>query len=473
MAACSGCSDSNPTAPPDRGSPLIEVLFPTSVAVYDRDSNGLLDLEIAFSDSLSGIDVGSIEVLANRPIKGPAGQGANLIEVWRVQRADTTGFVLAETVDDLLPRGQTALTVAVRDRAGNRVSRTLTVDLPPAARHKVLDLGAVFKVNSSQVTIGPDGTKAYVTTEEFGGSALSIVDLEQMELLSVVRSPIEALSETAVDELRGLLYLVSIDEPLVAVFDLASETFQAPIATSDRGIGVALSRQRDRLYVGLETVTGTSGAFISVIDLGARREEEVFDLGVVSGPNPNLPMGMFELLLDPAESRVFATTWPGAQAGLLVFDPDTGVLVQQVDLEPENPPRLGGALDIDRLNGEFIVTSVNIDGFGLLRVLSGSPSEVTRVSVIEQFLGLKDLAFSPDGQELAITTNGPGDGTHGTLLVDAGTLQVIWEDRFSGEIVSPQNVAFRPDGNVILVTGGTFVGSFGPASSELTIYIHR
>lgn len=473
LAACSGCSDEGPTAPPDTGSPLIQVLFPSSATAFDRDQDGLVDLEVAFSDSGSGIDASTVRLTADTPLKGGPGAGADLTNVWAVARADSAALVIEEVVDHLLPRGSATLTVAVADKAGNRMERTVTVDLPPAARHKVIDLGAVFKVNTSQVTIGPDEEKAYVTTEEFGGSAVSIVDLGTLDLLKVVRSPIDALAKTAVDEARGLLYLASLDEPLVAVFDLATETFQAPIATSDRGIGVALSRQRDRLYVGLETVTESSGAFISVIDLGARQEEQVFDLGVISGPNPEQPVQMVELLLDPGESRVFATTWIDAQAGILVFDPDTGELLEQVDLEPENPARLGGALDLDFLNGQLIATSANIDGFGLLRVLSGSPIQVVRVSVIQQFLGLKDLAVSPDDRELAITTADAGNGTHGTLLVDAGTLQVIWEDRFSGEIVSPQDVAFRPDGNVILVAGGTFVGFVGPAPSELTVYIHR
>lgn len=475
VAACSSCGDDGPTGPPDTGSPLIEVVFPTSATAFDRDEDGLVDLEIAFSDSGSGIDASTIELTADLPLKSPAGSGTNLLEVWTVAQADSTGVIVEETVENLLPRGEVMLTIAVGDRAGNRMERTFTVELPPAARHKVIDLGAIFKVNTSQVTIGPDGEKAYVTTEEFGGSAVSIIDLETLELLKVVRSPIGALAKTALDEARRLLYLVSIDEPLVAVFDLTSETFQAPIATSDRGIGVALSRQRDRLYVGLESVTATSGAFISVIDLGAREELQVFDLGVGNDANPDQPVHMSELILDPSDRRGFATTDPAlAGEGMLVFDPDTGELLEQVDLEPENPSRLGGARDVLFLNDQLIATSSNFDGFGLFRVLSGSPpTEVVRVSMLERFLIPKDLAVSPDGLELAVTTGDRGNGTHGTLLVDATTLEVIWEDRFSGEIVSPQNVVFRPDGNAILVAGGTFVGSVGPAPSELTVYLHR
>lgn len=475
VAACSGCGDDGPTGPPDTGSPLIEIIFPTSATTFDRDGDGLLDLEVAFSDPESGIDMSTIELTVDRSVKGPAGSGANLVDVWTVARADSAGLVVEETVDNLLPRGEIMLTIAVSDRAGNRMEHSISVELPPAARHKIIDLEAVFKVNTSQVTIGPGGKKAYVTTEEFGGSALSIVDLQTLELLEVVRSPIGALARTALDETRGLLYLVSLDEPRVAVFDLAAATFQTPIAMSDRGIGVALDRQRDRLYVGLESVTQTSGAFISVTDLTVRQEVQVFDLGVVSAPRPGQPLQMQELVLNSNDSRVFASTSIDAQAGILVFDPDTGDLLEQVDLEPENPPRLGGARDIDILDGQIIATSSNFDGFGILRVLSGSPPTVViGVSTLEQFLIPKDLAISPDRLELAVTAAGLGTQLgHGTLLVDASTLQVVWEDRFSADIVAPSNVAFRPDGNTILVAGGTFVGSVGPGPSELTVYLHR
>ena len=267
IAACSGCSDNGPTGLPDTGSPLIEVWFPTSTTAFDRDSNGLIDLEVAFDDSLSGVDAASIRLTSDGTVKGPAGSGANLMDHWRVVRADSSGFVVEETLNNLLARGSARLTITVADRDGNVASRQIPLNLPPAARHRIVDLQAMAKVNTGQVTVGPDGRKAYVTTEEFGGSALSIVDLETLEVLKVVRSPIAALHETVVDPGRRRLYLTSIDEPWVAVFDLASESFLPPIPTTFRGIGAVISFQRDKLYIGLELVELESTGFISVVDL--------------------------------------------------------------------------------------------------------------------------------------------------------------------------------------------------------------
>ncbi|MGH7544264.1 MAG: hypothetical protein ACREK7_10035, partial [Gemmatimonadota bacterium] len=140
LPACAACSGKGPTAPPDTGSPLIEVRFPTAATAFDRDDDGLVNLEVVFSDSVSGIDATTIQVTADRPVKGPAGSSANLLEFWTVGRADSAGVVLEETVDNLLPRGEVQLTVSVADRAGNRMSRAITLDLPPAAPHKVIDL---------------------------------------------------------------------------------------------------------------------------------------------------------------------------------------------------------------------------------------------------------------------------------------------------------------------------------------------
>ncbi|MGH7558153.1 MAG: hypothetical protein ACREMD_10350 [Gemmatimonadota bacterium] len=159
IVACSSCSDDGPTAPRDTGSPLIEVRFPTSAAAIDRDGDGLVDLEVAFSDPGSGIDGATIRLTADRSLKGGPVVGSELTEVWTVPRADSAGLVIEETVDHLLPRGEVRLTVSVADRAGNPMSRQVTLELPPAARHRVLDLDADLKFNTGQITVGPEGRK--------------------------------------------------------------------------------------------------------------------------------------------------------------------------------------------------------------------------------------------------------------------------------------------------------------------------
>ncbi|HET7693697.1 MAG TPA: hypothetical protein VFM44_11470, partial [Gemmatimonadota bacterium] len=293
---------------------------------------------MAFDDSLSGVDAASIRLTSDGTVKGPAGSGANLMDHWRVVRADSSGFVVEETLNNLLARGSARLTITVADRDGNVASRQIPLNLPPAARHRIVDLQAMAKVNTGQVTVGPDGRKAYVTTEEFGGSALSIVDLETLEVLKVVRSPIAALHETVVDPGRRRLYLTSIDEPWVAVFDLASESFLPPIPTTFRGIGAVISFQRDKLYIGLELVELESTGFISVVDLAQGVEEEIIALGIPNDGDPDKRLTMAELAFGPGEELLYATTSPFfANQGILVVDPDARHLVSQIDLWPTDP----------------------------------------------------------------------------------------------------------------------------------------
>ncbi|MGH7589179.1 MAG: YncE family protein [Gemmatimonadota bacterium] len=482
IAACSGCSDSGPTAPPDRGSPLIEIRFPASVTVVDRDSNGLVDFEVAFDDSLSGIDVASIEVLANRPLKGPAGQGANLIEVWRVQRADTTGFVLEETVDDLLPRGQTSLTVAVRDRAGNRVSRMLSVELPPAARHKVIDLQTDTFINASQVAVSPDGRFAFVAIDRRSfGSVVAIVDLLRLEWVRNLSWPVAGLSEMLVDPARGRLYIGSFLEPQVAVLDLATQMFLAPIAISARGIGMALSQQRSELYIGLEVEGGESTGFISVVDVDQGSEIRVIDLGITSRLNPGITMGMNALALDATETILFATTPDDVAEGILVIDPIEGRLLGQVDMAPEVPDEfavfLAGARDLVRNGIELVATGSNYaTGMGgRVVVFPIDDPERMRFGATEgQFLFPRNLAIAPDGTEWAMTAFNNPDLPHEVLLMDASSLDVVWRDQMPLGASSPFGIAFRPDGNV-LVTAGNLVDPFPapPQQAHLFVCLHR
>ncbi|MGH7572667.1 MAG: YncE family protein [Gemmatimonadota bacterium] len=471
IAACSGCSDEGPTGPPDTGSPLIEVRFPSSATAFDRDSNGLVDLEVAFSDSLSGIDVSSIEVLSSRPLKGPAGSGSSLFEVWRVVRADTTGFVLEETVDNLLPRGRTVLTVAVEDRAGNRVSRTLTLDLPPAARHKVIDLRASLLLTTN-VLATPDGRRVYVTTEENDATAISVIDAGRLKWVKTERTTIRGGSHMALDPARNRLYAMSIDHPFLFVFDLASETFLAPIETNARGIGIAVSHTRGKAYIGLEVETQESG-LISVVDLDQGVEERVIQLGIGSAGNPGDRMGMNALVFDPDESRLYASTSPSAVQGILVVDPDEGRLLDQIELSPENDEILGGAIDMIRDGDLLVATSQNsLAPQGRLAVVPLADPQAIRFGLT----GGQDIpinvAVSPDRRDYAFTA-ATSSTDHAIKLMDTSTLEAIWEDRPAPPADRRIGIAFRPDGHVFFAAGSTRDPAPTGAPNELTVYLYR
>jgi hypothetical protein len=71
----------------------------------------------------------------------------------------------------------------------------------------------------STVSIPTNSTRAFVTVEEPGGSAISIVDLETFEWVATVRTPIPGLSESAWNQVRNRIYVESYLEPVLAVFE--------------------------------------------------------------------------------------------------------------------------------------------------------------------------------------------------------------------------------------------------------------
>lgn len=481
-ALCSGCSDEGPVSP-DTGSPRIEVVFPSSATAFDRDDDGLVDLEIAFSDSGSGIDASTIRLTADRPLKGGPEGGEDLQGDWTVARADSAGLVIEETVDHLLPRGEVTLTISVADRAGNPMTRTIRVDLPPAALHKVIDLQTDTFLNSSQVAVSPDGRLAYVAIDRLNqGSAVALVDLERLEWVRNLTWPTAGLSEMVVDPVRGRLYIGSFLQPQIAVIDLAAQAFLSPIQISARGIGMALSQQRSELYIGLEVEGGESTAFISVVDVDQGVETRVIDLGLTSRLNPGITMGMLELVLNPLESTLFATTPPILVAeGILVIDPVEGKLLGQIDMWPEVPDEFpaffSGANDLNRMGNELISTGTNpgTEGGGRVAVIPIDDPGRMRFGHTGggQFLFPNQLAIAPDGFDWAITAFNNPDLPHQVMLMEAATLQVIWRDEMPLGATRPFGVAFRPDGNVFLVAGNREDRNPAPSQADLFVYLHR
>jgi len=298
--------------------------------------------------------------------------------------------------------------------------------------------------------VAPDGQRLYVTTEEPAGTALSIVDAQALRWLKTVRTEIRGGSRIALDPARPRLYAMSIDEPLLLVFDLASESFLTPITTRNRGIGITVSARRREAYIGLEVEALISG-LISVVDLDRGIETRVINLGIGSDFNPGGQMGMNTLILAETESWLFAVTESSANEGILVVDPIAGQLLGQLDLWPEHGLMLGFASDAIIHQGQLYAASSSSQGQGRVGVASLMALGQWRFGNTGPTVDPIELAMAPDGRELLLS--GAGTSFDAVQLMDATTLEIIWEERFFPPAFIRQGIGFRPDGRVFFTAG--------------------
>jgi len=478
LAAGATCGDdSGPSGPPpDVDPPEITIVFPTD-GEHDRDGDGLVDIEVVFADSGRGIDPATIRVTSDRSLKGGPGAGEDLLPAWTVTRADSMRLVLEETVEHLLPRGSGTLTVSATDGAGNGSEVAIDLDLQPAALHKVIDLRASQIASTSRVVVSPDVRRAYVTTEELTGSAISVVDLERLAWAKTERTPLRGLSQIALDEGRGRLYVMSIDFPRMAVFDLGAERFMAEANPSRRGIGIAYSATRDEIYIGLEVEDSPdeSTAWIQVMDAATLERKTVWVLDYENVSNKGKMRGMSALVLNPFESRLYVTTSDFAQDGILVVDPERGKLVELFDLQPEREAFRGGAQDAEWIDGGFLSITARVFGMGRIAVVPIDNPHAIRFGDIGMGLLPRALGVAPDGSAWAVTVADVGAGHHEILLMNPTTLDVLWRDPIPREQSVPAGVTFRPDGHVFFFTGSTRGDSFAnpPQPTELLVYLFR
>lgn len=192
----------------------------------------------------------------------------------------------------------------------------------------------------------------------------------------------------------------------------------------------------------------------------------MIELGIGSAPNPGASLGMNALAFDESERLLYASTSTHAAQGLLVVDPEVGRLVDQIDLWPENDRFLGGALDLLLDEDRLVGTSVNsVTGEG--RVVIVPITDPTALQFGSTGDPTINVAQAPDGRDYALTS------ARAVQLMDATTLEVIWEDRPPPPTDVRLGVGFRPDGHVFFVTGAPRDRAPIGAPNELTIYLYR
>jgi hypothetical protein len=173
LAAAVSCGRDGPVTPPpppparDTIRPVVRVLYPPpdSFGAYDRDSNGLADLEVAWSDSGGRVDPATARVTCAPDCVPGVAPDSNLVRGWRVVRQDSSGLALEETVPILMREGTRVLSVTVADTAGNSaVAATAALQLPPGAYHRSISLAGRPDCQPERgvnLALSPDGTKGF------------------------------------------------------------------------------------------------------------------------------------------------------------------------------------------------------------------------------------------------------------------------------------------------------------------------
>jgi len=261
-----GCRRDLPVAvtPRDSMPPALQVVFPDpDSTAFDRDSDGLMDLVLRWTDSAGAVNPATLRVTAVQGGVPGVPADSNLLPGWRVVRLDTAGAVLEETVAELLREGATRLAISVADAAGNRVTGTTAViHLPPGAHHRAISLSglpACERERGVNLALSPDGKKGFVP---FNG-CVAVFDPDGVQPVHFI-SPVTFAgfaADISLDTSTGLAYIGGGPGRGISVLDTRTEQV---VRSWTYPTGVAnVQALGGRLFVGQSCTDGS----IDVYDL--------------------------------------------------------------------------------------------------------------------------------------------------------------------------------------------------------------
>ncbi len=448
MAAAFGC-DGSPSAL-DRNPPEIRIVFPAA-GEYDRDGDGLVDVEIEFTDPVHRTTV-SVETSG---ALGPGGRGGtDLLEAFQEVEWKQTRLVLEETTGALLPSGSIQIVVRATNRAGSESVASRTVELPAGVLHTRLPIPMAEFSDALGIVMLPDGTRGFVPLRD--GRLVSFdpyeVKLERAVSEVFIRDMVTGVYHPTTKK----VYIASLS-PFIYVFDPVTMKFEGWIQVSDKSIGIELAPS-GLLYVAL--LANAFQALVEVVDPVAGRKIRRLDLGYTDLENPRNPGRIGTPRIPPEGDRLYIPL--GVDPfGLLVVDPVSGETRQIIDIHP-SPLSQGNAhdsaMDPDRrrlyLTEASGLTEVDIDENRMTRRIESSGYR------------LRFVSLSPSGRRLFVSSLGAstGDSSESWLVdVDAFTIvarfTVESDLRYGGEYRS----VFRPDGQLVFVNHG----------EDIAVYLNR
>lgn len=437
-AILAACGDDNtappPPPPPDTRPPLVWVVFPTDDREIDRDGDGLIDVELGWSDNSDSVDVEGITVLATHGVNGPATDETNLLEVWEVSRRDASGAVLEETIENLLHPGDQELVITVADTAGNVTTDTIPLDVDPAEFHKTLQLGVGGLVGG--ITVCPDEPMAYVGV----GRSMAVIDLEALELVAVdTRFGAEAIRTLCVAG-DPIVYATSLS--FLWPFYRATHSWGEHIPSSYPGAGIVQSRSDPNLIYLAEAFSGDVG----IVDRSTG--ERLGTIGLPQSISHDEFVADLEIL--PGDAKIYVPRQD--EGGIIVADPSTGAILKRFDLDASQAGW-----------GRVYNMALSSDDARLyLGVARGLPvgvweidpatDEVLRAADTSGWEPI-DLSVSPDGTKLFVVTQDALGVQSQNFLLDLERWQVIASfprPRPEGEARYDLAVVWHPNGKLVL-----------------------
>ena len=393
LAACREGPPAPPPPPRDTTAPRLEIVQPGGAFGFDRDSNGLVDLEVRWTDSGGAVALSTLRV-RSRP--GPPGvpEDTNLARGWTLHRLDSTGAILEESVPLLLRPGDYFLVVSVADTAGNAATVTSPAfSVPVASFHRSIGLDyrpEWQQVRGVNLALNPEGTKGYVP---FIDGHVAVFDPEGREPTRYI-GPIANsgfAAQISVDTATGLAYIGGGGQETAGYSVLDTRTEQYLGWHWAGGLGLASVYVHDsRLFVGESCTNGR----IFVYDKATHTELARVQVGAVGVPGSCPNSRAFEVTSD---GRVgWAAT---VEAGLVWFNAERYSLLGILDIEPPSTNgRMGNARDIKLLGDRWLY---------LARLGWGLDEYDVRMMTLASHAGdardYKELALSPDGRLLFAT----------------------------------------------------------------------
>ena len=382
-----------PRPPRDTLAPQLQVTFPTDAyGAYDRDSNGLADLEVAWHDSGGAVNPASFRITCLDCLPAAA-QDTNLATGWRPVRRDSSGAVLEETVPLLMRSGSHLLKLTVADTAGNVSPEKLVyLNLPPGAYHRSIDLAyhpEWQQVRAAHLVLTPDGRKGFVP---FIDGHLAVFDPEGVAPTHWVGPVANSCfaAQIALDSTTGLAYIGG-GGCETAGYSVVDTRAERELNWYLVGMGLAsVELAGDRIYTGESCTTGR------IIVLDKTTNQEIGRVETNSRPyGASCPNATTFAL-----SRDGRTGWAGmVGGGIVTFDATTYTRTGRTDVWPPPGDSLwGNVRDLILLDDRWLYASLIEWGLDEYDIVAGSRT-AHNGSLIH------DLALSPDHKLLFATTN--------------------------------------------------------------------